>query len=248
LAGPGAPRPAVSLLEVQGLVRRFGALAAVNDVSFEVAEGEVFGIAGPNGAGKSVLFSTISGFYKPTSGEVRFDGRPISGMPPHRICHLGLTRTFQTPTLFHSLTVQDNIRVGAEFGRGGSGVDVPAIIDLLDLGPVAGSRATNLDLFTTKKVVLGAALATHPRMLLLDEPMAGFSHVEIEQYLELVAEIRRRWGTTVIIIEHLLDVLIGVSDRMLILHYGSVLFQGRPEDVRDHKEVVDVYLGGGIEA
>lgn len=237
----------MSLLEVRNLVRRFGALAAVNDVTFEVAEGEVFGIAGPNGAGKSVLFSTISGFYSPTSGEVRFDGRPIGGMPPHRICHLGLTRTFQTPTLFHSLSVADNIRVGAAFGRGGPGVDVPAIIDLLDLGPIADARATNLDLFTTKKVVLGAALATRPRLLLLDEPMAGFSHVEVEQYLQLVAEIRRRWGTTVIIIEHLLDVLIGVSDRMLVLHYGEVLFQGDPEAVREHEQVVEVYLGGGIE-
>jgi branched-chain amino acid transport system ATP-binding protein len=237
----------VSLLEVRGLTRRFGALTAVKDVSFEVAEGEVFGIAGPNGAGKSVLFSTISGFYGPTSGEVVFDGRPIGGLPPHRICHLGLTRTFQTPTLFHSLSVEDNIRVGASFGRGGAGVDVSAIIDLLDLGPIASSRATNLDLFAMKKVVLGAALATHPRVLLLDEPMAGFSHVEVERYLELIAEIRRRWGTTVIIIEHLLDVLIGVSDRMLILHYGSVLYQGLPEDVKAHEGVVDVYLGGGID-
>jgi branched-chain amino acid transport system ATP-binding protein len=238
----------VSLLEVQGLTKRFGALTAVRDVTFEVDQGEVFGIAGPNGAGKSVLFSTMSGFYRPTSGQVVFDGRPISALPPHRICHLGLTRTFQTPTLFHSLSVEDNIRVGANFGRGGAGVDVPGIIDLLDLAPVASSRARNLDLFTMKKVVLGAALATHPRLLLLDEPMAGFSHVEVEQYLELIAEIRRRWGTTIIIIEHLLDVLIGVSDRMLILHYGSVLYQGQPEDVKQHEEVVDVYLGGGIDA
>ncbi|HEX6230122.1 MAG TPA: hypothetical protein VF029_00235, partial [Actinomycetota bacterium] len=107
--------------------------------------------------------------------------------------------------------------------------------------------ATNLDLFVTKKVVLGAALATGPKLLLLDEPMAGYSHVEIRAYLDLVARIREAWGTTVIIIEHLLDVLIGVSDRMLILHNGSVLYQGEPEDVKDHERVVDVYLGGGID-
>jgi branched-chain amino acid transport system ATP-binding protein len=238
----------VSLLEVRNLTKRFGLLTAVNDVSFEVTEGEVFGIAGPNGAGKSVLFSTISGFYRPTNGTVTFDGTEVSRLAPHQICHLGLTRTFQTPTLFHSLTVGDNVRVGAEFGRSHHAVDVDEVLDLLDLVSIASRRATNLDLFATKKVVLGAALATGPKLLLLDEPMAGFSHVEVEDYLALVKEIRQRWGITVIIIEHLLDVLIGVSDRMLILHYGSVLFQGRPEDVRDHKDVVDVYLGGGIEA
>jgi branched-chain amino acid transport system ATP-binding protein len=238
----------MSLLEVRGVTKRFGGFVAVDEVSFEVEEGAVFGIAGPNGAGKSVLFSTISGFYRPDAGDVRFEGRSIVGHRPHRICRAGLTRTFQTPILFHSMTVEDNLIVGARFGDVDDREDlVPELLDTLELGPVAGSQATNLDLFTTKKVVLGAALSTRPKLLLLDEPMAGFSHREIESYRELIARIRTDWSVTVVIIEHLLDVLIGISDRMLILHYGEVLFEGEPEEVKRHEGVVDVYLGGGIE-
>jgi branched-chain amino acid transport system ATP-binding protein len=237
----------MSLLEVRGVTKRFGGFVAVDDVSFDVEEGAVFGIAGPNRAGKSVLFSTISGFYRPESGDVRFAGKSIVGHRPHRICRAGLSRTFQTPTLFHSMTVEDNLRVGATFGNEDGEDLVPELMELLELGPVAGSQATNLDLFTTKKIVLGAALATGPRVLLLDEPMAGFSHAEIESYRRLVERIRRERSVTVVIIEHLLDVLIGVSDRMLVLNYGEVLFEGDPDDVRDHPEVVEVYLGGATD-
>jgi branched-chain amino acid transport system ATP-binding protein len=238
----------MSLLEVDGVTKRFGSLVAVNDVSFEVREGEVFGIAGPNGAGKSVLFSTIAGFYRPTSGRVRFAGRDIVGLASHQVCHLGMTRTFQTPTMFHSMTVEENVRIGGLFGRSGHGDIVPEVLDFLELGPVAGRRAMNLDLFTTKKIVLGAALATGPKLLMLDEPMAGFSHVEIERYLELIAFVRDRWGITVIVIEHLLDVLVDVSDRLMVLHYGEVLHEGIPGEVVQDQRVIDVYLGGGIGA
>lgn len=237
----------MSLLEVRDVAKRFGGFVAVNGVSFDVEEGRVFGIAGPNGAGKSVLFSTISGFYRPESGEVRFAGESIVGHRPHRICRAGLTRTFQTPTLFHSMTVADNLIVGAHFGNQDGEDLVPELLEILELGGIAGSQATNLDLFTTKKVVLGAALATAPRLLLLDEPMAGFSHQEIESYRGLIERIRHERSVTVVIIEHLLDVLIGISDRMLVLNYGEVLFEGDPDDVRHHPEVVDVYLGGAAE-
>ncbi|HVL53174.1 MAG TPA: ABC transporter ATP-binding protein [Vitreimonas sp.] len=245
------PDPAAAaeapLLEVRSVTRRFGNLVAVNDVSFGVREGEIFGIAGPNGAGKSVLFSTIAGFYRPTSGTITFGGRNIVGMAPNDVCRIGLTRTFQTPTLFHSLSVADNVRVGALFGRSRSDDHVDRVLDFLELGPVASSRATNLDLFTSKKVVLGAALATSPRLLLLDEPMAGFSHVEVDRYRDLVNRIRAEWAVTIVVIEHLLDVLIGLSDRMLVLHYGSVLYEGDPAEVKNHPEVVSVYLGGGLD-
>jgi branched-chain amino acid transport system ATP-binding protein len=234
----------MSLLEVRDVKKRFGGFVAVNGVSFDVEEGMVFGVAGPNGAGKSVLFATISGFYRPDSGDVRFAGRSIAGERPHRICRLGLTRTFQTPSLFSSMSIADNIRVGAEFGNETGRDPVPELLELLELEDVADKRASNLDLFTTKKVVLGAALATAPKLILLDEPMAGFSHAEVDAYQGLVQRIRKERGVTVIIIEHLLDVLIGLSDRMLILNYGQVLFEGDPEEVRHHPEVVDVYLGG----
>lgn len=236
----------MSLLEVRGVTKRFGGFVAVDGVSFDVEEGAVFGIAGPNGAGKSVLFSTISGFYRPDRGDVRFAGESIVGHRPHRICRAGLTRSFQTPILFHSMTVEDNLTVGARFGNEDGEDLVPELIEILELGPVAGSQATNLDLFTTKKVVLGAALATDPRLLLLDEPMAGFSHREIESYRDLIERIRAERSVTVVIIEHLLDVLIGISDRMLVLNYGEVLFAGDPDEVKDHPEVIDVYLGGAV--
>lgn len=234
------------ILEVQGLSKHFGSLEALRDVTFAVDEGEIFGIAGPNGAGKSVLFTTIAGFYRPSSGVVRFRGEDIVGLGPHQICHRGLVRTFQTPALFHSLSVRDNVRIGARFGA--EGVDrVDEILRFLELDGIAERAATNLDLYTTKSVVLASALATDCRVLLLDEPMAGFSFGEIERYLELVARIRSDWGVTLLIIEHLLDVLIGVSDRMMVLHYGEVLYSGVPEDVRKHDKVVDVYLGGSVE-
>lgn len=233
------------LLEVQDVTRRFGSLVALNRVSFPVEEGELFGIAGPNGAGKSVLFGVISGAYRPTSGAVVFDGQDIVGLGPHQVCHRGLVRTFQTPVTFHSLTVRENVAIGRAFGAGrGGGVD--DVIGFLDLTDVAERPATNLDLFTTKKVVLGAALATDCRMLLLDEPMAGFSHLEIEVFLDVVKRINRERGITVIIIEHLLDILIGITDRMLILHYGEVLFSGDPNEVKRNEKVVDVYLGGAV--
>ena len=237
----------MSLLEVRGLTKRFGGFVAVDGVSFDVEEGTVFGVAGPNGAGKSVLFATVSGFYRPERGEVRFAGESIAGRRPHSICRAGLSRTFQTPILFHSMSVEDNLVVGARFGNTDGADLVPELLELLELGSVADRQATNLDLFTTKKVVLGAALATAPRLLLLDEPMAGFSHHEIESYRALIEAIRRERSVTVIIIEHLLDVLIGISDRMLVLNYGEVLFEGDPEEVRSHPEVVEVYLGGAAE-
>lgn len=236
----------MGILEVEGVSKHFGSLVALSDVGFEVQEGELFGIAGPNGAGKSVLFNVISGFYRPSAGGVLFEGRSIVGLSPHQICHLGLVRTFQTPATFHSLTVRENVLVGGLFGAGQRD-RVQEILEFLELEGVAAAPATNLDLFTTKKVVLGATLATGCKLLLLDEPMAGFSHVEIERFLELVRRINRDWGITIMIIEHLLDVLIGITDRMTILHYGQVLYSGAPDEVKRHPKVVDVYLGGADE-
>ena len=233
------------LLEVRDVTRRFGSLVALNGVSFGVDEGKLFGIAGPNGAGKSVLFGVISGAYRPSSGSVVFDGHDIVGLGPHEACHRGLVRTFQTPTTFHSLTVRQNLAVGRAFGAGRR-QDVEDVVELLELGDVADRPATNLDLFTTKKVVLGAALATECKLLMLDEPMAGFSHLEIEAFLEIVRRINRERGITVVIIEHLLDILIGITDRMMILHYGEVLFSGDPAEVKRNEKVVEVYLGGAV--
>lgn len=233
----------MAILETQRLSKHFGNLAALEGVDFQVEEGEVFGIAGPNGAGKSTLFNVITGTYPPTSGKVFFMGREISGMPPYRICNLGIGRTFQVPQTFHSMSVLDNLRIGGIFGAGDES-HVGDLLDFLGLRDQAHLPASNLDLYTTKLTMVGAALATECKLLMLDEPMAGFSHVEIERFLDLIRRINGEWGITIVIIEHLLDILIGISERMMVLHYGERLFIGAPEDVREDPDVIEVYLGG----
>jgi branched-chain amino acid transport system ATP-binding protein len=234
------------ILETRGLSKNFGSLAALVDVSFQVEEGEIFGIAGPNGAGKSTLFNVIAGVYPPSSGQTFFEGQDITSLSPHQICHQGIARTFQIPTTFHSMSVYDNIRVGATFG-GRRKDHIPDILEFLNLDGKAHALAKDLDLYTTKLVMLGAALATDCRLLMLDEPMAGLSIVEIEDFLTLVRQINQEWKITIVIIEHLLDILIGVSARMLILHDGEALYIGAPEKVTQDKRVVEVYLGEKVE-
>jgi branched-chain amino acid transport system ATP-binding protein len=237
------------VLETLDLTKTFGKLAAVRSVSFRVEQEEIFGIAGPNGAGKSTLFNMVSGLYPPTAGRVSFMGEDITGLSADKICRKGIARTFQIPTTFHTLDVKDNIRIGATFGR--SGHDhrsvaewVGEIVEFLGLTEKVNLSARNLDLYTTKVVLLGAALATDCRLLMLDEPMAGFTMAEIERYLELVRKIREEKKITVIIIEHLLDILIDVSDRMMIINNGELLYLGDPQKVTEDRRVVDVYLGG----
>lgn len=234
------------ILETRELSKNFGKLAALVDASFQVEEGEIFGIAGPNGAGKSTLFNVIAGVYPPSSGQIFFEGQDITGLSPHQICHRGIARTFQIPTTFHSMSVYDNIQVGATFG-GRRKDHIPKIIEFLNLDGKAHALAKDLDLYTTKLVMLGATLATDCRLLMLDEPMAGLSIVEIEDFLSIVRKINQEWKITIVIIEHLLDVLIGVSMRMLILHDGQVLYTGAPEEVTQDRRVVEVYLGEKVE-
>lgn len=234
------------LLETKNVSISFGSLNALQDVSFGVEEGEIYGIAGPNGAGKSTLYNVISGIYHPNSGKVTFDGHDITRMAPHQICHLGLVRTFQIPTTFHSMTVRDNIRVGYTFG--GSKVrHVDDIVEFLELTEKANFTASNLDLYTIKLTMLGATLATGCKLLMLDEPMAGFSVSEIDRFLRVIKQINQEWKVTVVIIEHLLDILIGISNKMMILDNGQIIYIGSPEKVTQDRRVIDVYLGGKVE-
>lgn len=230
------------MLEIDNIGKSFGRLAALTDVTFTVEEGEVFGIAGPNGAGKSTLFNVVTGVYPPSAGTVVFQGRTISNLSSHRICHLGIGRTFQTPAVFPSLSIRDNIRVGATFGNSKDG-QLSRVIDFLGLDDKADAPIANQDLFTTKMTMIGAVLATDCRLLMLDEPMAGFSISEINRFTEVVRRINREWGVTIVIIEHLLDILISMTERMMILHYGSPLYIGGSDGVTRDRRVVDVYLG-----
>lgn len=231
------------MFETKHISKSFGKLAALSSVSFKVEEGEIFGIAGPNGAGKTTLFNVISAIYPPSSGQVFFDGRDITGRKPHEICRMGIARTFQIPTTFHTLSVYDNIRVGAVFGAG-KAERVHEILEFLDLKSRQQALARNLDLYTTKLVMLGAALATDCKLLMLDEPMAGLSIVEINDFLEVIRKVNQERGITIIIIEHLLDILISISKRMMILSEGQVLYLGPSEKVTEDRRVVEVYLGG----
>ncbi len=231
------------MFATKDISKSFGKLVALSKVSFEVEEKEIFGIAGPNGAGKSTLFNVITGIYNPTAGQIFFEGKEITNYKPDQICRLGIARTFQIPTAFHTLSVYDNLRVGAIFGaRRPQSAD--EVIELLGLSEVRDCPARNLDLYTTKLVMLGAALATDCKLLMLDEPMAGLSMVEINKFLDILQRINQEKGITIIIIEHLLDILISLTKRMLILSDGQVLYLGDSAGVAEDRRVVEVYLGG----
>lgn len=234
------------LLQVDNVNKHFDELSALNDVSFEVNEGEIFGIAGPNGSGKTTLFNVITGMLA-YSGNITFDGLSISGLRPYQICHRGIGRTFQIPLIFSTMTVRQNLEIGARFGnRGQTNVEqnINETITLLGLHGKESTICSDLNLFDKKATMIAAVLATKPRLLLLDEPAGGLSPTEIEQLLDLIRSINRESGITVIIIEHLMKVIMGVCQRLMILQYGERICLGSPQEVAEDKRVVDAYLGG----
>ncbi|HXF74236.1 MAG TPA: ABC transporter ATP-binding protein [Actinomycetota bacterium] len=237
---------------MEQLSKRYGGLAAVDGLTFSVAEGETLGIAGPNGAGKTTLFDVISGHAAASSGRVRFMGREIQRMPAHAICALGIARTFQVTVAFPELTVLGNILVGAYFGRGRRRIGLRfdrASIDraieaasFVGLGDRLDVRAGPLSLFDKKRLMIASSLATEPRLLLLDEPVGGLTPAETDSILELVRRVRDG-GVTVIVIEHVMRALMSISDRVVIMNHGRLLFDGTPRDVVRDAEVIRVYLG-----
>lgn len=236
----------MKILRVNKVTKCFGELAAVKDLSFEVERGEIFGMAGPNGSGKTTLFNVITGFYQ-GSGDIIFDNVNISRLRPHQICHKGIARTFQVPTLFSTVTVYQNIRVGAHFGvlKGKNEKErIDRVIDFVGLRGRENIIAESLDLFDKRLTMLAAALATEPRLLLVDEPIAGLSPREARDAVALFQKINRELGITVIIIEHLMKVLVEVSHRLMVLNNGEKICIGPPREVTRNKEVIEVYLGG----
>jgi branched-chain amino acid transport system ATP-binding protein len=235
----------MTLLKCERVTQQFGELAAVSDLSFEVEEGEIFGIAGPNGAGKSTLFNVITGFYR-GSGAIYLEDERISGLRPYQICHKGIARTFQIPQLFLTLPVYQNVRVGAYYGNLGSYNEKENIRDTIQFVGLEGKEnviSGNLNLLDKKLTMVAVALATKPKLLLLDEPIGGLSPTETKDFMALVRRINQELGLTIMIIEHLMKALTALSSRMMILHNGQRICLGLPEEVISNKTVLDIYLG-----
>ncbi|HBG73969.1 MAG TPA: ABC transporter ATP-binding protein [Anaerolineae bacterium] len=232
------------ILETKQITKRFGELAAVNNLSFDVNEKEIFGIAGPNGAGKTTLFNVISGIYS-GSGEIDYFGERIDRLRPFQVCLKGIARTFQIPTVFSTLTVYDNIRIGAHFGNHSLNEKkiINDVLEFIGLTEKQHIEAKHLPLFDKKLTMLGAALATEPKLILLDEPIGGLSPKEINESVELFKRINNELGITIIVIEHLMKVLMAISQRMMIIHNGEKICIGSPEEVARDKQVIEVYLG-----
>lgn len=249
------------LLQIEGVTVRFGGIVALDGVSFDVARGQICGLIGPNGAGKSTLFNCLSRLYSFSSGRIAFDGQPLGGLPRHRMAGLGIGRTFQNLALFRTMTVLENVLVGchskhhAGFLRNafrlpgvarteaGALARAQELIDFLQLGPVADRTVADLPFGTQKRVELARALASEPQLLLLDEPACGLNHEELESLGALILDIRNRRKVTVLLVEHHMSLVMGVSDKVVALNFGKKIAEGTPADVRRHPEVIRAYLG-----
>jgi branched-chain amino acid transport system ATP-binding protein len=239
----------VILLQLKSLNKTFNSFCALANIDFSVSEGEIIGLVGPNGAGKTTLFNLICGRYKPSSGKILFNEIDITHLKPHAICRLGISRTFQSSRPFPHMSVLQNVMVGQVFGKGSSFHNRPedrqAAIELLDIVGIvhkAGTPAGRLTLSEQRRLDLARALATRPKLLLLDEVAAGFSPVLIKQAIELIHRVRKR-GVTLLVIDHFLNLSLKVSDRLLALDHGEKIAEGPPHAVMRNPEVLRAYLG-----
>ena len=244
------------MLEVDRVSKNFGALAALVNVSFSVRAGEVFSVIGPNGAGKSTLFNVITGLHAPSGGRIVFKGEEITGLEPEIVNRRGLAKTFQITNVFPAISVHDNVRVAAQSrapvsGRVGSlwrrpDVDTPVmeLLTAFGLEKRRDEQARNLSHGEQRYLEVCLALATEPTLLLLDEPTAGMTPGETKEATALIRQIARRRDLTVLLIEHDMSVVMGISDRIAVLHFGEKIAEGPPEEIRNDPQVIDAYLGG----
>jgi branched-chain amino acid transport system ATP-binding protein len=236
------------ILEGEGVTKYFGGLAAVNDVNFHVDQDEIVGLIGPNGAGKTTLFNLISAALVPKSGTIRFKGKVITGLKPHRICRLGVARTFQTVNVFGNMPVLTNVVLGSLFGTSTNVSSADAereateLLELVGLSAMKAMPAKDLTLANQKRLEVAGALATKPELLLLDEMMAGLNPAELTQAMELITRIRDK-GITIMMIEHVMKAIMNVCERIMVLHHGVKITEGTPQEIATSEMVIKVYLG-----
>lgn len=234
------------LLKVKNLVKEFGGVVANADVSLELDVGSIVGLIGPNGAGKTTLFNCIAGYYKPTSGEVLFQDKDITGWPAHRVAKVGIARTFQTMKIMTNLTGEENVMIGA-FSRTGNRQivrgEAQEILKLVGLTREANAYPAELPIATQKRIELARALATKPKLLILDEPAAGLTPLETKEFIQALQRIKEERNLTLFLIEHVMEFVMAISERVIVMAAGRKIAEGTPEEVVRKDKVIEAYLG-----